>query len=94
MITGLVIFLMAPLLFKAETPANIGIHFAGLALFLLASLGVEALPGLFVKNAAKLTILSQPVFLPSAMLSGIMFLQEFLPKTLIYIGKIFPATWG
>lgn len=31
---------------------------------------------------------------PFVMLSGIMFPVNMLPKTLEYIGRIFPATWG
>ena len=37
---------------------------------------------------------SQVVFLPSIMLSGIMFSAELLPNFLESIGKLFPATWG
>ena len=50
--------------------------------------------GLAVKNQAKLTMYSQVVFLPSIMLSGIMFSAELLPNFLESIGKLFPATWG
>ena len=34
------------------------------------------------------------VFLPSVMLSGIMFPIELLPKAFERIGKVFPASWG
>ena len=34
------------------------------------------------------------VFLPSTMLSGIMFPIELLPEGLKTAGKIFPASWG
>jgi ABC-2 type transport system permease protein len=37
---------------------------------------------------------SQVVFLPSIMLSGIMFSAELLPNFLESMGKLFPATWG
>ena len=37
---------------------------------------------------------SQVVFLPSIMLSGIMFSAELLPNFLENMGKLFPATWG
>ena len=34
------------------------------------------------------------VFLPSIMLSGIMFPIELLPETFETIGRLLPATWG
>ena len=39
-------------------------------------------------------MISQLVFLPSIMLSGIMFPLTLLPKALSLTGKIFPAFWG
>lgn len=39
-------------------------------------------------------MIAQLVFLPSIMLSGIMFPIELLPDFLETIGRIFPAFWG
>lgn len=39
-------------------------------------------------------MMSQVVFLPSIMLSGIMFPAALLPAFLEKPGRIFPATWG
>lgn len=39
-------------------------------------------------------MVSQIVFLPSIMLSGIMFPVEMLPQAFQYIGKLFPTTLG
>ena len=39
-------------------------------------------------------MISQLVFLPSIMLSGIMFPIDLLPDFLLIIGRIFPASWG
>lgn len=39
-------------------------------------------------------MIAQLVFLPSIMLSGIMFPIELLPDSLEAIGPIFPASWG
>ena len=44
--------------------------------------------GAFVAMAAQL------VFLPSIMLSGIMFPAEMLPGVLQTLGRLFPGTWG
>ena len=84
----------APLIFHAALPENLPLYFVRLALFITVSLSVGSVLGLTIKNQAKLTMLSQLVFLPSIMLSGILLSSEFLPLPLQIIGKIFPATWG
>lgn len=94
MIMSLLIFLFAPMMFQATIPSNIWLYFITLALFVIVSLAISCVLGLAVKNQAKLTMYSQVVFLPSIMLSGIMFSTELLPSFLEYIGKLFPATWG
>lgn len=93
LIISAVLFIVAPLAFHAELPQP-GTYFASLALFIFTSLCVATLLGLVVKSNSKLTMISQFVFLPSVMLSGIMFPAEMLPNALRYIGKILPATWG
>lgn len=89
-----IIYLAAPLIFGAVVPAN-PLQYAGsLAVFIAVSLSVGCVLGLLVKNQAKLTMLSQLVFLPSIMLSGIMFSADLLPGFLKGIGRLFPAAWG
>ena len=39
-------------------------------------------------------MIAQLVFLPSIMLSGIMFPIDLLPDFLETLGRIFPASWG
>ncbi|MCR1899821.1 ABC transporter permease [Irregularibacter muris] len=94
MMMSMVIYLTAPLVFQAELPQNTLLYFGFLSLFISASLCIGTLLGLFIKNASKLTMFSQLVFLPSVMLSGIMFPSDMLPKAMQYIGMIFPASWG
>ncbi len=94
MILCVVILLLAPVLFQADFPVHIPRFFLALALYLAASLGLGAILGLAVKSQAKLTTVSQIIFLPSIMLSGTMFPTELLPEFLKTIGKFFPATWG
>lgn len=84
----------APLAFGAALPASLPLYFAALAVFLAASLGIGCVLGLAVKNQSKLTMLSQLVFLPSILLSGIMFPAELLPDALTWLGWLFPASWG
>lgn len=91
---SLIIFFAAPLIFKASVPQNLPFFFLSLALLIFSSMCIATVFGLFVKNISKLTLLCQIVFLPSVMLSGIMFPADMLPEALEIAGKIFPATWG
>lgn len=89
-----ILFLIAPVAFHAALPVNLPLFLGSLALFIAVSCSIGCVLGLIVKNQAKLTMISQVVFLPSIMLSGIMFPSEMLPKPLEYAGRIFPAAWG
>ena len=94
LIMSAVIFIIAPIAFGAKTPANLIVYFSSLTLFIIVSLAVGTVLGLIIKNTSKLTMVSQFIFLPSLMLSGIMFPTNLLPKALENLGLIFPATWG
>ena len=94
MISCAVIVLLAPVLFEAVLPAQLPIFFFALAIYIIVSLSIGSVLGLTVKNQAKLTMVAQLVFLPSIMLSGIMFPINLLPDFLEAIGRIFPASWG
>lgn len=94
MIMSIIIFTLAPIVFHASIPSNIPLYFITLAFLVIVSLAISCVLGLAVKNQAKLTMYSQIVFLPSIMLSGIMFSAELLPDFFEVLGKLFPATWG
>lgn len=94
MIMCVIILLLAPILFEAALPTNLPLFFLALAIYVIVSLSIGSILGLVVKNQAKLTMIAQLIFLPSIMLSGIMFPIELLPKTFEIIGKFFPASWG
>lgn len=94
MVTGAVIALLAPILFKATLPTHLLSFFLALAIYILVTLSIGSVLGLTVKNLAKLTMVAQLVFLPSIMLSGIMFPADLLPNFLEKIGRLFPAPWG
>ena len=94
MIACAVIVLLAPLLFEAAFPAQPPTFFLALAIYIIVSLSIGSILGLIIKNQAKLTMIAQLVFLPSIMLSGIMFPINLLPDFLEMIGRIFPASWG
>ena len=92
--TCVVIVLLAPMLFEAALPTQLPFFFLALAIYIIVSLSIGSILGLTVKNQAKLTMIAQLVFLPSIMLSGIMFPIDLLPDFLEAMGRIFPASWG
>ena len=73
MIACVMIVLLAPILFEAALPIQLPFFFLALAIYIVVSLSIGSVLGLTVKNQAKLTMIAQLVFLPSIMLSGIMF---------------------
>lgn len=91
---SLVIWLTAPLIYDAARPENMGAFAAGTLALAGATLAVGMVFGVTVKDAAKLNMAAQLVFIPSLMLSGILFPAEMLPKALETAGRILPATWG
>ena len=84
----------APIAFDAQLPERPLWYFIRLSIFIGVSLSLGSILGLSVKNQSKLTMVSQIAFLPSIMLSGIMFPAGLLPRPLAVIGSIFPAAWG
>ncbi|HPW53349.1 MAG TPA: ABC transporter permease [Erysipelotrichaceae bacterium] len=94
MISSIIIMLLDYALYEAILPDNLLHFFLGLAMFIVASLSIGSILGLIIKEQAKLTMISQLLFLPSIMLSGIMSPRDFLPAMLKNIGRIFPAPWG
>ncbi len=94
MMTCVIILLLAPVLFEAALPSHLPIFFLALAIYMIVSLSIGSILGLIVKNQAKLTMIAQLVFLPSILLSGIMFPIDLLPDFLETIGRVFPASWG
>ena len=94
MMTCIVILLLAPILFKASLPTQLPIFLLSLTIYIIVSLSIGSILGLTLKNQAKLTMIAQLVFLPSIMLSGIMFPISLLPDFLQVIGHVFPAYWG
>lgn len=89
-----IIYVVSPIAFDATIPENTGLFLVGFAAFLTATLLFGILLGLYAKSTSQLTMFSQVVFLPSMMLSGIMFPVEMLPGPLQYVGHLFPATHG
>lgn len=93
-IMSMILYIAAPLAFNAEIPENPVLYFASLALFIAVSLSIASIIGLAVKDQAKTSMVSIIIFLPSIMLSGIMFPVELLPEAFEMAGRLFPASWG
>lgn len=93
-IACVMITIVTSVIFNAKRPDNLLTYVISLFIFMVTSIAIGTVIGLYVKDASKLTIFSQLVYLPSIMLSGIMFNITLLPKIFIMIGRIFPATWG
>ena len=94
MISCAIILLLAPVLFDAALPLQLPLFFLSLAIYIITSLSLGSILGLIIKSQAKQTMAAQLVFLPSIMLSGIMFPIDLLPDFLELIGRLFPAFWG
>lgn len=90
----MVILFAAPILFDAAVPADLPGFFAGLAVYLAVSCSMGSVLGIGIREQAKLTMAEQALFLPSIMLSGIMFPVSLLPDALEFVGNLFPAAWG
>ena len=88
-----ILYVIAPVAFDAKIPKNPGVHFCGLMILIAVSLGVASIIGLAVKDTANTSMCSILIFLPSIMLSGIMFPADLLPEVFEIAGKLFPAAW-
>jgi ABC-2 type transport system permease protein len=89
-----IIYLLTPVVFRSGKITDGAVYSLALVLFMLTSIAVGSVIGLYVKDQGKLTIYSQIVYMPSLMLSGVMFDPGLLPKAFETVGKILPATWG
>lgn len=94
MIVALIILATAPLLFQAHRPLNPGAHLLAVVLITLCSEALGVLLGALVKKQSTLPLAGQLLFMPTVMLSGIMFPATLLPKALQIGAKLLPATQG
>ncbi len=94
LIMSFLLYGIAPVAFDAKIPVHLGTYFVGLITLIAVSLSIASVIGLAVKDTANTSMLSILLFLPSTMLSGIMFPGDMLPQAFVMAGKLFPATWG
>lgn len=93
-IVSIIIFIIAPLAFKAQLPSNIPLFFCVLTILMAVTLAVGCIIGLLCNTESKTIMIAMIIFLPSIMLSGIMFPSAMLPEFMQYIAYAFPATIG
>lgn len=93
-IMSTIIYILAPIIFGAYYPSSYFVYFPMMAIFITTCLSVGSVLGLLINKPGKLTLFAQLLFLPSVMLSGIMFPRDLLPEVLQHVSKLFPATWG
>lgn len=94
LVLSVIICVCSLLAFDAAAPADWGAYAAGTLLLIVSSLAVADVIGLAVRDSSMSAAVSIAVFLPSVLLSGIMFPEDMLPDWLQGLGCIFPATWS
>lgn len=94
LLVSLIIYLISPAAFHSDLPQKPLLYFAVLAVLLLASIGIGLLIGVVARGPSFATMLSMVIFLPSLLLSGIMFPATMLPKAFLLLGRAFPATYA
>ena len=92
-VMSMCIFIVAPILFNAILPNSLFNYFLSLIFTIVISLGIGTAFGLYVNKSSQVGMITQIIFLPSVMLSGIMFPVNLLPQFLQMIGKVIPASW-
>lgn len=94
LVMSFILYVAAPIAFDAKIPEHPFTYFGGLVILTVVSLSAASMIGLAVKDTADTSMFSILVFLPSIMLSGIMFPSDMLPEAFVIAGKLFPAAWG
>lgn len=92
LIVSVIIYITAPIIFDASRPSDTLMYFILMLLVISVCTIIGMSIGLIAKNNTSMTMISQFVFLPSMLISGIMFPIEMLPDILGKLGKILPAT--
>jgi len=90
---SIIIIITAPLFFGASYPQSFPGYFLTLFILLFTSIALGLLIGVVARGQSVATMLSQLIFLPTMMLSGIMFPASMLPAALRVFGHILPATY-
>ncbi|QSO45833.1 ABC transporter permease [Alicyclobacillus mengziensis] len=93
LVVATVIGVAAPLVYHASVPNNPSRYAVVLVVLLFASISIGLAIGVTARSQTFTAMFSMLVFLPSLLLSGVMFPTSMLPKILQWVGYIFPATY-
>jgi len=93
LVVSMIIIVSAPAFFGVDYPQSFPAYLLCLFVLLFASISVGLLIGVTARNQSVATMLSQSVFLPTVLLSGIMFPTFMLPQPLRILGYLLPATY-
>ncbi|MEB3103409.1 ABC transporter permease [Ferviditalea candida] len=93
LIISIFIFVTAPLFFGASYPQSFFAYFLVLFILLFATIALGLFIGAAARNQSIAMMFSQAIFLPTVVLSGIMFPASMLPVPLRMIGRLLPATY-
>jgi ABC-2 type transport system permease protein len=91
-LVSVIIYVVSPFAFHSDIPLVWGLYFVVLTIFLFASIGTGLLIGVVSRGQSFATMFSMAIFLPTVLLSGIMFPANMLPKPVMWLGRILPAT--
>ncbi|MGL4522127.1 MAG: ABC transporter permease [Bacilli bacterium] len=94
LIVSTFIYITAPFIFDVNRPEQVGAYFAWLLLFIVLCTIIGMVIGLISKTNSMMTMVSQLIFLPTMLISGIMFPTTMLPEVLQKMGAILPATYA
>lgn len=93
LVVSIIIFVTAPCFFGASYPNSYSAYFLSLFILLFASIALGLLIGVAARSQSIAMMFSQAIFLPTVMLSGIMFPASMLPVPLRVFGRLLPATY-
>jgi ABC-2 type transport system permease protein len=92
LLVSAIIYLAAPLAFHSRVPRVPALYLLVLVVFIVANIGIGLLVGAIAPSQPWATMLSMFIFLPSQLLSGIMFPANMLSEVFVWVGRVFPAT--
>lgn len=93
-LTSIIMMILSPLVFKVSLNQSLMIFLIEYLVIVLTCLSVGCFIGVFLKKTTAINAFGQLVFLPSLMLSGMMFPKVLLPLFLQKMSVIFPISIG
>jgi ABC-2 type transport system permease protein len=94
LVVSCVIVFTAPFLLSTELPRHLVAYFVTVVMVAISSEALGALIACLVKKQNTMTLVSQCLFMPTILFSGIMFPANLLPKPVQWLGEALPATQG